>query len=79
MQISDHFLAHNTSFKIMANIIHHDLFLSGVKCLIRLVFFVLKSLLGIARCEKFAIFNLSLKPRSHVRILIYLNVGYSIM
>ena len=37
-----------------------------------LVFFVLKSLLGIARRwshEKFAI--LSLKPQSHVRILIY--------
>ena len=37
-----------------------------------LVFFVLKSLLGIARqwsLEKFAI--LTLKPRSHVRILTY--------
>ena len=37
-----------------------------------LVFFVLKSLLRIARqwiCEKFAI--LSLKPRSRVRILVY--------
>ena len=42
-----------------------------------LVFFVLKSLLGIARQrsrKKFAI--LTLKPRSHVRILIS-NVGYS--
>ena len=37
-----------------------------------LVFFVLKSLLGMARRwnhEKFAV--LTLKPRSHVRILIY--------
>ena len=37
-----------------------------------LVFFVLKSLMGIARqwsCEIFAI--LTLKPRSHVRILLY--------
>ena len=42
-----------------------------------LVFFVLNSLLGIARQwsrEKFAI--LTLKPRSHVRILIT-NMGYS--
>ena len=44
-----------------------------------LVFFVLKSLLGIVgqwSCEKFAV--LTLKPRSPVRILIYnvSNVGY---
>ena len=46
--------------------------LSGHFSIFGLVFFVLKSLLGIARQwsrEKFAI--LSLKPRSHVRILIY--------
>ena len=42
-----------------------------------LVFFVLRTLQGIARQwspEKFAI--LTLKPCSHVRILIYWNVGY---
>ena len=44
-----------------------------------LVFFVLKSLLGIVgkwSCEKFAV--LTLKPRYHDRILIYnvSNVGY---
>ena len=44
-----------------------------------LVFFVLKSLLGIVEqwsCEKFAV--LTLKPRYHDRILIYnvSNVGY---
>ena len=46
--------------------------LSGHFSIFGLVFFVLKSLLGIARQwsrEKFAI--LSLKPRSHVRILKY--------
>ena len=46
--------------------------LSGHISIFGLVFFVRKSLLGIARQwsrEKFAI--LTLKPRSHVRILIY--------
>ena len=46
--------------------------LSGHFSIFGLVFFVFKSLLGIARQwsrEKFAI--LTLKPRSHVRILIY--------
>ena len=46
--------------------------LSGHFSIFGLVFFVLKSLLGIARqwsLEKFAI--LTLKPRSRVRILIY--------
>ena len=46
---------------------------SGHFFLLGLTFFVLKSLLKIARQwrrEKFAI--LTLKPRSHVRILIYL-------
>ena len=46
--------------------------LSGHFSTFGLVFFVLKSLLGIARQwsrEKFAI--LTLKPRSHVRVLIY--------
>ena len=46
--------------------------LSGHFSTFGLVFFVLKSLLGIARQwsrEKFAI--LTLKPRSHDRILIY--------
>ena len=46
--------------------------LSGDFSTFGLVFFVLKSLLGIARQwsrEKFAI--LTLKPRSHVRVLIY--------
>ena len=46
--------------------------LSGHFSIFGLVFFVLKSLLGIARqwiLEKFAI--LTLKPRSHVRILMY--------
>ena len=46
--------------------------LSGHFSIFGLVFFVLKSLLGIARQwsrETFAI--LSLKPRSHVRISIY--------
>ena len=46
--------------------------LSGQFSTFCLVFFVLKSLLGIARqwsLDKFAI--LTLKPRSHVRILIY--------
>ena len=46
--------------------------LSGHFSIFGLVFFVLKSLLGIARQwsrEKFAI--LTLKPWSHVRILIY--------
>ena len=46
--------------------------LSGHFSIIGLVFFVLKSLLGISRQwsrEKFAI--LSLKPLSHVKILIY--------
>ena len=46
--------------------------LSGDFCTFGLVFFVLKSLLGIASQwsrEKFAI--LTLKPRSHVRVLIY--------
>ena len=46
--------------------------LSGHFSIFGLVFFVLKSLLGLARqwsLEKFAI--LTLKPRSHVRILIY--------
>ena len=46
--------------------------LSGDFSLFGLVFFVLKSLLGLARqwsLEKFAI--LTLKPRSHVRILTY--------
>ena len=46
--------------------------LSGHFSFFGLVFFVLKSLLGIARqwsLEKFAI--LTLKPRSHVRILTY--------
>ena len=43
------------------------------------IFFKLKSLLGIVgqrSCEKFAV--LTLKPRSHVRILIYnvSNMGY---
>ena len=45
--------------------------LSGDFCTFGLVFFVLKSLLGIARQwsrEKFAI--LTLQPRSHVRVLI---------
>ena len=51
--------------------------LSGHFSIFGLVFFVLNPLLGIARQwsrEKFAI--LTLKPRSHVRILIT-NVGYS--
>ena len=51
--------------------------LSGHFSIFSLVFFVLKSLLGIARQwsrEKFAI--LTLKPRSHVRILYTSNVGY---
>ena len=45
--------------------------LSGHFSTFGLVFFVLKSLLGIARqwSERFAI--LTLKPRSHARILIY--------
>ena len=46
--------------------------LSGDFCTFGLLFFVLKSLLGIASQwsrEKFAI--LTLKPRSHVRVLIY--------
>ena len=46
--------------------------LSGDFSIFGLVFFVLKSLLGLARqwsLEKFAI--LTLKPRSHVRILTY--------
>ena len=46
--------------------------LSGHFSIIGLVFFVLKSLLGVLRQwsrEKFAI--LSLKPLSHVKILIY--------
>ena len=46
--------------------------LSGHFCIFGLVFFVLKSILGIVRQwsrEKFAI--LTLKPRSHVRSLIY--------
>ena len=46
--------------------------LSGHFSIFGLVFFVLKSLLGIARQwtrERFAV--LTLKPRSHVRILIY--------
>ena len=46
--------------------------LSGHFSIFGLVFFVLKFLLGIARqwsLEKFAI--LTLKPQSHVRILIY--------
>ena len=46
--------------------------LSGHFPIFGLVFVVLKSLLGIARqwsLEKFAI--LTLKPRSHVRILLY--------
>ena len=58
--------------------------LSGHFSIIGLVFFVLKSLLGISRQwsrEKFAI--LSLKPLSHVKILIYhkipkINPGASI-
>ena len=46
--------------------------LSGNFSIFGLVFFVLKSLLGIARQrsrEKFA--TLTLKPRNHVRILVY--------
>ena len=46
--------------------------LSGHFSIFGLVFFVLKSLLGIARQwtrERFAV--LTLKPRSHVRILIH--------
>ena len=46
--------------------------LSDHSSIFGLVFFALKSLLGIARqwsLEKFAIFTL--KPRSHVKILIY--------
>ena len=47
--------------------------LSGHFAMFGLVFFVLKPLLGIARqwsLEKFAIFTI--KPRIHVRTLIYL-------
>ena len=43
--------------------------LSGHFSLFGFVYFVLKSLLGIASLEKLAV--LTLKPRSHVRILIY--------
>ena len=48
--------------------------LSGHFSTFGLVFFVLKSLLGIARQwsgEKLAILNLIIRPRSHVRIFIY--------
>ena len=42
-----------------------------------LVFFVLKSLLGIARQQSHEKFTtLSVKPRSHVRILMYQKVGF---
>ena len=51
--------------------------LSGHFSIFGLIFFVLKSLLGIVRQwsrEKFAI--LTLKPRSHVRIVNISNLGY---
>ena len=53
--------------------------ISGHFSIFGLVFFVLKSLLGIAKQwshEKFAI--LALKPRSHVRILVYRTWGIAI-
>ena len=51
--------------------------LSGHFSIFDLVFFVLKSLLGIARhwSRKKKIAILSLKPRSHVRILLYIVLG----
>ena len=47
--------------------------LSGQTSIFGVVFFVSKSLLGIVRQKKFKQFTiLAQKPRSHVRILIYL-------